>query len=97
MNESSKRIQEPTEAMRAEKDIRIRNMMMAVLGVLEDTLQVPPLILQTWIGARRSCGLPGSARAASVASETLPGGAEFRAQGTGGSRDWPTDLQSRTY
>jgi len=35
MNESSKKIRELTEAMRAEKDIRIRNMMMAVLGVLE--------------------------------------------------------------
>ena len=35
MNESSKKIQELTEAMRAEKDIRIRSMMMAVLGVLE--------------------------------------------------------------
>ena len=34
MNESSKKIRMLTEAMRAEKDIRIRNKAMAVLGVL---------------------------------------------------------------
>ena len=33
MDENSKKILELTEAMRAERDIRIRNRMMAVLGV----------------------------------------------------------------
>ena len=35
MSESSKKIWKLTEAMRAESDIRIRNIMMAVLGVLK--------------------------------------------------------------
>ena len=35
MDENSKKIRELTEAMRAERDIRIRNRMMAVLGVLK--------------------------------------------------------------
>ena len=35
MNENSKKIRELTEAMRAERDIRIRSRMMAVLGVLK--------------------------------------------------------------
>ena len=35
MDENSKKIQELTEAMRTERDIRIRNRMMAVLGVLK--------------------------------------------------------------
>ena len=47
MNESDKKIRELTEAMRAEKDIRIRNKVMAVLGVSRATLQGPSLILQT--------------------------------------------------
>ena len=34
MDENSKRIRELTEAMRAEQDARIRNMMMAVRGIL---------------------------------------------------------------
>ena len=33
MDENSKKIRELTEAMHAEKDIRIRNRMMTVLGV----------------------------------------------------------------
>ena len=32
MDENSKKIRELTEAMRAERDVRIRNRMMAVLG-----------------------------------------------------------------
>ena len=36
MEENSKKIRELTEAMHAERDIRIRNRMMAVLGVLKD-------------------------------------------------------------
>ena len=35
MSGNSRKILEPTEAMRAERDIRIRNRMMAVLGVLK--------------------------------------------------------------
>ena len=35
MNKNSKKIRELTEAMRAERDIRIRNRMMTVLGVLK--------------------------------------------------------------
>lgn len=35
MNENSKKIWELTETMRAERDIKIRNRMMAVLGVLK--------------------------------------------------------------
>ena len=35
MDENSKKIRELTEAMRAEQDARIRNRMMAVLGVLK--------------------------------------------------------------
>ena len=35
MDENSKKIRELTEAMRAERDIRIRNRMTAVLGVLK--------------------------------------------------------------
>ena len=35
MNENSKKIRELTEAMHAKRDIRIRNRMMAVLGVLK--------------------------------------------------------------
>ena len=35
MNESSKKILELTEAMRAEMDVRIRNRMMAVMGILK--------------------------------------------------------------
>ena len=38
MNENGKKIRELTEAMHAERDIRIRNKMMAVLGVLKGTL-----------------------------------------------------------
>ena len=35
MDENSKKIRELTEAMRAERDIRIHSRMMAVLGVLK--------------------------------------------------------------
>ena len=35
MDENSKKIRELTEAMHAERDIRIRNRMMAVLGVFK--------------------------------------------------------------
>ena len=35
IDENNKKIRELTEAMHAERDIRIRNRMMAVLGVLE--------------------------------------------------------------
>ena len=36
MGKTDKKIRELTEAMRAERDIRIRNRMMAVLGILKD-------------------------------------------------------------
>ena len=87
MIENSRKIRDLMEAMRAERNSRIRNRMRAVLGCSRATLQGPHLILQTRTGIRCNCGLPGSTKAASVASSTLPGRAEFHAQGTVESRD----------
>ena len=96
MDEDSKNIRELTEAMHAERDIRIRNRMMAVLGVLKGHSTRSPLALRTWISGRCNCGLPGSTRAASVASGMPPVGAGLPVQGTGGSGNWPTGLPART-
>ena len=73
MDENSKKIRELTEAMHAERDIRIRNRMMAVLEGSQGPLDKgSPLTLRAWISGRCNCGLPDSTRAASVASGTLP-------------------------
>ena len=93
MIENSK-IRELKEAMRAERDIRIRNRMMAVMGVLKghstktasDFADVDQRTVQLWVA--------GSTKAASMASGTLPGGAGLHAQGTAGSGGWPTGLQA---
>ena len=57
MDENSKKIRELTEAMHAERDIRIRNMMMTVLGVLKghstriasDFVDVDQRTVQLWV------------------------------------------------
>ena len=57
MGENSKKIRELTEAMHAERDIRIRNRMMAVLGVLKghstriasDFADVDQRTVQPWV------------------------------------------------
>ena len=57
MDENSKKIRELTEAMRTERDIRIRNRMMAVLGVLKghstriasDFADVDRRTVQLWV------------------------------------------------
>ena len=97
MDETDKKIRELTEAMHAEKDIRIRNRMMAVRGILagyhtKDTAyfaDVDRRTVQLWVAR-------GSTRAASVASGTLPEGEGLHARGTGGSGNWPTGLPART-
>ena len=96
IDENSKKIRELTEAMHAERDIRIRNRMMAVLGVLKGHSTKIASDFGTWISGRCNCGLPDSTRATSVASETPPVGAGFLVQGTGGSGNWPTGLPART-
>ena len=77
MDENSKKIQELTEAIRAERDIRIRNRMMAVLGVLKghstriasDFADVDQRTVQLWIARFDEGGIggfwdaPGSGRA----------------------------------
>ena len=57
MDKNSKKIRELTEAMHAERDIRIRNSMMAVLGVLKghstriasDFADVDQRTVQPWV------------------------------------------------
>ena len=57
MDENSKKIRELTETMRAERDIRIRNRMMAVLGVFKghstriasDFADVDQRTVQLWV------------------------------------------------
>ena len=74
MDENGKKIRELTEAMHAERDIRIRNGVMAVLGFSRTIRQGSPLTLRTWIGGRCNYGLPDSTRTASMTSGTLPEG-----------------------
>ena len=96
MDENSKKVWELTEAMRAERDIRIRNRVMAVLGVLKDHstkiasdfADVDQRMVQLWVA--------DSTRAASVASGTPPVEAGLLVQGTGGSGNWLTGLPART-
>ena len=94
MGENSKKIRELTEAMHAERDIRIRNRMMAVLGVLNghstriasDFADVDQRAVQLWVARFDEGGIGGLRDA--------PGRASV--QGTGGSGNWPTGLPART-
>ena len=87
MDENSKKIRELTEAMRAERDIRIRNKMMAVLGVLKghsarvasDLADVNRRTVQLWVARFDEDGIDGLRNAPGM----LPGGAGLLAQGTG--------------
>ena len=77
MDENGKKIRELTEAMHAERDIRIRNRMMAVLGVLKghstriasDFADVDQRTVQLWVVRFDEGGIgglrdaPGSGRA----------------------------------
>ena len=67
MDETDKKIRELTEAMRAEEDIRIRNRMMAVLGVLKchstkiasDFADVDQRTAQLWVARFDEGGIGG--------------------------------------
>ena len=67
MDENSKKIRELTEAMHAERDIRIRNRMMAVLGVLKghstriasDFADVDQRTVQLWVARFDEGGISG--------------------------------------
>ena len=67
MDENSKKIRELTEAMRAERDIRIRNRMMAVLGVLKghstkiasDFADMDQRTVQLWVARFDEGGIGG--------------------------------------
>ena len=67
MDENSKKIRELTEAMHAERDIRIRNRMMAVLGVLKgystkiasDFADVDQRTVQLWVARFDEGGIGG--------------------------------------
>ena len=67
MDENSKKIRELTEAMHAERDIRIRNRMMAVLGVLKgrsakiasDFADVDQRTVQLWVARFDEGGIDG--------------------------------------
>ena len=67
MSESSKKIRELTEAMRAERDVRIRNRMMAVMGVLKghstktasDFADVDRRTVQLWVARFNEGGIGG--------------------------------------
>ena len=67
MSESSKKIWELTEAMRAERDVRIRNRMMAVMGVLKghstktasDFADVDRRTVQLWVARFNEGGIGG--------------------------------------
>ena len=67
MDENSKKIRELTEAMHAERDIRIRNRMMAVLGVLKghstriasDFADVDRRTVQLWVARFDEGGIGG--------------------------------------
>ena len=67
MDETDKKIRELTEAMRAERDIRIRNRMMAVLGVLKghstkiasDFVDMDQRTVQLWVARFDEGGIGG--------------------------------------
>ena len=67
IDENSKKIRELTEAMHAERDIRIRNRMMAVLGVLKghstkiasDFADVDQRTVQLWVARFDEGGIGG--------------------------------------
>ena len=67
MDENSKKIRELTEAMHAERDIRIRNKMMAILGVLKgrstkiasDFADVDQRTVQLWVAQFDEGGIGG--------------------------------------
>ncbi|MDE0526168.1 MAG: hypothetical protein OXI27_06190 [Thaumarchaeota archaeon] len=67
MIENSRKIRELKEAMRAERDIRIRNMMMAVMGVLKghstrtasDFADMDRRIVQLWVAKFTEDGIGG--------------------------------------
>ena len=67
MDENSKKMRELTEAMHAERDIRIRNRMMAVLGVLKghstgiasDFADVDQRTVQLWVARFDEGGIGG--------------------------------------
>ena len=67
MDENSKKIRELTEAMHAERDIRIRNRMMAVLGVFKghptgiasDFADVDQRTVQLWVARFDEGGIGG--------------------------------------
>ncbi len=67
MNENSRKIRELKEAMRAERDIRIRNRMMAVLGALKghstrtasDFADVDQRTAQLWVARFNEGGIGG--------------------------------------
>ena len=67
MDENSKKIRELTEAMRAERDIRIRNRVMAALGVLKghstriasDFADVDQRTVQLWVARFDEGGIGG--------------------------------------
>ena len=67
MDENSKEIRELTEAMRGERDIRIRNRMMAVLGILNghstktasDFADVDRRMVQLWVARFDEGGIGG--------------------------------------
>ena len=100
MDENSKKIRELTEAMHAERDVRIRNRMMAVLGVLKghstriasDFADVDQRTVQLWVARFDEGGIDGLRNAPG----TPPGGAGLPVQGTGRSGNWPTGLPART-
>ena len=85
MDEDSKKIRELTEAMHAERDIRIRNRMMAVLGVLKGHstkiasgfADVDQWTVQLWVARFDEGGIGGLRDA--------PVGAGLPVQGAGGS------------
>ena len=67
MDENSKEIRELVEAIRAERDIRIRNRMMAVLGALKghstriafDFADVDQRTVQLWVARFDEGGIGG--------------------------------------
>ena len=67
MGKTDKKIRELTEAMRAERDIRIRNRVMAVLGILKghstktasDFADVDRRTVQLWVARFDECGIGG--------------------------------------
>ena len=96
MDETDKKIRELTEAMHAERDIRIRNRMMAVRGILagyptKDAAyfaDVDRRTVQLWVARFDEGGIGGLRDA--------PGRGRPPRASTGGSGNWPTGLPART-